>query len=467
MKRRDETMLLPAPAWSDPRVHLLDDIWLLAIFAILLAVGLPFLFGSFEIDVVRAAAGLLALGAVHVAFTLVATPSRVRSVWRTRASSALNALGVVIIGYVWQHAGGLQNPMFLAVFALPVIGSAFISRWQPHLVSLLAVAVVCVVALAQVPELRWYLSGFRGLGNWLAQLFGGNTGTQESTPFPGFYAPSGYFLVLLEVFAILIVAAAVAAEHLGTVFERIHAQLANARIEAQRGQELWTTLIEHLPAPALLVDVDSSQVICASEQVAAGFCALDTEVAGSNLFEVIRFSYPEAVQELIAGFGGVAPLTMIRVGAELRVTDVRVRHVARRGRRFALVLITDTTDEFIRRVALDVADHAALMVDASGRVLGFNRQATALFPAARTGAAIAGVLSSAGLAPEWWQPQLTGKRRMLVQIPPRIFQATLSAVTLPGEDESLYVIAFLPVGRIGDADTAATGSMSIRELVQP
>lgn len=37
MNTGDATELLPAPSWSDPRVHLLDDTWLLTIFAILLA----------------------------------------------------------------------------------------------------------------------------------------------------------------------------------------------------------------------------------------------------------------------------------------------------------------------------------------------------------------------------------------------------------------------------------------------
>ena len=32
----DSTQLIPRPVWENPRVHLLDDIWLLTIVAILL-----------------------------------------------------------------------------------------------------------------------------------------------------------------------------------------------------------------------------------------------------------------------------------------------------------------------------------------------------------------------------------------------------------------------------------------------
>ncbi len=176
------------------------------------------------------------------------------------------------------------------------------------------------------------------------------SGSGGTAPFPGFYAPAGYFLVTLQVFAVFVIACAVAAEHLGAVFERMYANLINARAEAQRGQDMWTALIEQLPVPALLVDADTSQVICAERAARAQF--LRARRAGRrqrSSTSVIRFSYPEVMQQLVGGFGGTAPLTMIHVGNDVRVTDVRVQHVSQRGRRFALLLITDATDAFIRR----------------------------------------------------------------------------------------------------------------------
>ena len=69
MKPSDTTQLLPRLVWDDPRVHLLDDIWLLTIFAILIAIGLPWLLSGFELHLGAASWGLLALGAIHVEFT--------------------------------------------------------------------------------------------------------------------------------------------------------------------------------------------------------------------------------------------------------------------------------------------------------------------------------------------------------------------------------------------------------------
>src|SRR5947209_19285484 len=37
----ERTMILARPTWENPRLHLLDDVWLLTIAAVLVATGLP------------------------------------------------------------------------------------------------------------------------------------------------------------------------------------------------------------------------------------------------------------------------------------------------------------------------------------------------------------------------------------------------------------------------------------------
>ena len=154
--------------------------------------------------------------------------------------------------------------MFLTVFALPVIGAIFLSRWHPYLIAAVSVIAVGVVALSQAPELRWYASGLMGTDKWLTWLFGNQSAVPQPS-FSGFFAPSNYLIVLLEVFAILLFACAVAAEYVGTIFERLNAHIIMARTEAERGQEMWAGLIERLPMPALLVDPDSMRVVASSE----------------------------------------------------------------------------------------------------------------------------------------------------------------------------------------------------------
>lgn len=438
MNDMDSTQMLPAPTWSDPRVHLLDDTWLLTIFAVLLATALPWLVSGFDIDFFAASIGLLALGAIHVGFTLVARP---RAGVRRPLPAILHIAGVVVVGFIWLHAGGLRNPAFLLVFALPVIGAIFLSRWQPYLMALLAILVAGAVALAQAPELRWYVPGLNAAGAWLAVAF--NQGAAADGPFPGFYAPSSYFVVLLQVFAVMIVACAVAAEYVGTVFERLHAHVYAARTEAERGQALWTGLIEDFPLPALLIDVDTLQVLCASEQAAEFYAA----APGRGLFDSVRFSYPDMIQDLITGAGGVVPLSMIRAADRLRATEVHVRHVSQQGRRFALVIIHDKTAEFTLRAALDVAEQATLVIDSQGAVLAFNKPAQALFAGLQQGADAARVLTHTALPGRWWEPGLAGRRKMHVEFATRVYQVSTSTLPLPGEEERIFVVTFVPMAR--------------------
>lgn len=457
-----DTQLLPVPSWSDPRVHLLDDTWLLTIFAILLATVIPWLVSELDINFIAACLGLLVLGAIHIAFTVIGKPARTGE--RLPALAGLHVAGIVVVGFIWVQAGGLQNPAFLMVFALPVVGAIFLSRWQPYLMALLAVAVAGAVALAQAPALRWYAPGLNAAGAWLAAVLG-QEGAATSMPFPGFYAPSSYFVVLLEVFAILVFACAVAAEYLGTIFERLHAHVELARAEAERGQEFWATLIEDLPLPAFLIDADTMNIVCASKHAAKLGAAEPAN--GRSLFETIRFSYPDEVQELIARAGGVAPLSMIKVADRLRATEVYVQHLAQKGRRYALVVIRDQTEEFTVRAALDVTEQAMMAISPDARILAFNKPARALFTAIAEQADAARLLSITGMPERWWEPGLAGRRKMHIQIGPRIYQATCSASPLPGEDEQFYVLALSPVARATvDQRTGITSTAPIADATK-
>jgi PAS domain-containing protein len=455
MKSLDSTQLLPQPTWTDPRVHLLDDLWLLAIFAILFAAGLPWLVSSFDIQLGPALLGLLGLAAIHVGFTLLTAPAPGINAGRKLALMVLHAVGVVVIAVMWHYAGGIHNPAFLLVFALPVVGAIFLSRWQPYAIATLSILAVSTIALIESPELRWYASGLVPQAAWLAPLLGGAGAATE--PFPGFYAPPGYFLVMLEVFAVLMVACAFAAEYLGTVYDRLHTDLAAARSEVGRGRELWANLIEELPLPAMLVDCRTLQVVSESAELTT-LSIEGAPAAGRKLTEAVHFTYPELIEELVNGMGGTAPHVVIQRGSELSLTQVRVQHIPYKGRRLALLLIEDMTEAFAVRSALDVAEQAIVVVDARDRVLAFNRPALALFSTTRVGADAATLLSQPDVPPRWWEPGLTGRRKMHLRISPRVFQVTSTAVALPGEQERLCVVAFLPIARAETLDGPILGA---------
>jgi hypothetical protein len=455
----DDTQVMPPPVWSDPRIHLLDDSWLLTVFAILLATALPWLLSGFDVNFVAVSLGLLALGAIH--FSLSTLGRRSSTGERRGVMTALHIAGVFLVAFIWLNAGGLQNPAFLIVFALPVVGAIFLSRWQSYVTALLAIVLVGAVALAQVPELRWYMPGFSTMGAWLGSAL--NDGGGEA-PFRGFYAPSSYYIVLLQVFAILTLACAVASEYLGTLFERLHAHLDDARAEVESGQTFWSKLIEDLPVPAFLIEPDTLRIVCSSERAQA-FCSIPP-ADNRTLPDTVRFSYPDVIQQLINGEGGLSPLSVIHVGDRLFAAEVSVQHTCQKGRRLALMAIHDKTDDLAMRAALDVIGQAALVIDSNGRIVEFNKPSLALFAGLQKNVDAAALLSLAGMSARWWEPGLTGRRKMHVEITPRIYQVTISALPLPGEDAQLYFVTFLPVARgaIGD-NTAVTATVQAPETM--
>ena len=453
-------------ALRQTQIRVLDDVWLLTLFALVLATGVPWFVSGFDIAFGAVSLGLLGLAALHVTLTFFTGSGTFTGAWHVPVLTALHAAGVVTMGIVWHHGGGLQNPVLLTVFVLPVVGAAFISRWQPYFTAGLAILVVTLAALIEAPELRWYASG---LGAWGASFLA--DGTVSAAPFPAFYAPSGYYVTLLQVFIVVTLVSAAAADYLGTLFERQRTHNELARERAQSGRDLWTSMIEHLPVPVLLVEVDTLRVIRFSESAAPILspCEGSATWIGRNVFKAIRFSYPEVVRSLIRGDAGPARPCAIRVGDDLRIAKVSVRHLTYEGHALALLTIEDVTDAFSTRAALDKAEEAVLIVDSKTRVITFNKPVRTLFPNADVGIEAARLLNHPGeSALPWWHPGLRGRRKRLVEIDERIYQMTSSTVPLAGEEEGFYVLSFLPVaGAVSANEAARITNLQHSTLVRP
>ena len=113
------------------------------------------------------------------------------------------------------------------------------------------------------------------------------------------------------------------------------------------------------------------------------------------------------------------------------------------------------------RAALDVTGQAVLVIDAHDRILAFNKPAQALFAAIDRESDASQLLSLSEAPVRWWEPGLTGRRKMHIEIGPRIYQVTCSAAPLPGEEEQLYIVAFLPMARAAGDRTGGTGTARI------
>jgi hypothetical protein len=98
-------------------------------------------------------------------------------------------------------------------------------------------------------------------------------------------------------------------------------------------------------------------------------------------------------------------------------------------------------------------------------VLAFNKLAIGLFGAVAAGVEAARLLAQSDAALRWWDPGITGRRKMHIQIGPRIYQITNSAVALAGEEERIFTVALLPVANAGSYDSSGTGTTIMTNII--
>ena len=103
-----------------------------------------------------------------------------------------------------------------------------------------------------------------------------------------------------------------------------------------------------------------------------------------------------------------------------------------------------------------MSGQAVIVIDSQARVLAYNKPAQALFAGVEKNMDANQLFSVSGMPPRWWEPGLTGRRKMHIELGPRVYQVTSSASPLPGEDERLYIVAFLPMARAALGDRADT-----------
>ena len=157
MKVFDATAADPSLAALRERKRLFDDVWLLTLFVIFVAIAVPWFLRILDLDLGPLAWSLFGFGLAYMA-GVIAT-DRIESHRNLLfVIGTVQALGVLFLGYLWHLVGGLQNPMFLLVFTLPIVaGSIVLLSWQSYVTVLMAVSVVVLAALIEAPELRWYL----------------------------------------------------------------------------------------------------------------------------------------------------------------------------------------------------------------------------------------------------------------------------------------------------------------------
>jgi PAS domain-containing protein len=417
------------------RLRLLDTAMIATFVAVCAAASVPWFLRVLPVEIGPAARVAVVYAALHLLLSRAAEAlARVRLL--QTAVMGLPLFALLVLAVVWHLLGGLFNPMLLLAFVLPVVACAVVLGRGPALGAAgVSVAVVSAVALAESPELRWYLFqlGFPA-GRSLPVVLP-SEGASELLP--GLTARPAYVFVLVSAFAVLQASCALLASSLAAARLR----WADRRQAAEHGlgspRDAFQAALHASRAPTVIVFSDTAQVLLASETFRQAMLRHGEALEGRDLFELVRFDRPDAVRDLLRT-GGEQSFCRYSVGQEARTAQLAADPFQHDGAELACLRFRDQTDLFYLSAAFD-GDDALLIFGPDRRVRYANRAAGELL-----GQLYHGMDADAALRPlngdgaDTWE----GERRVEVKRQP--FVAEQQIVALADGSEVLTVFRLRP-----------------------
>jgi hypothetical protein len=418
------------------RKRLLDGVFVLTVALAFTAVAVSWFLRLFDLDLTRAARGAFLLALGYAAAAVAADLLRGRHGLAV-ALTLLQVGGIVGLALLWHLVGGVENPMFLLAFFLPVgAGAILLSGWQPLVLALVSVASAAAVALAESAGLRFDVVQLAPPVQWLIRILP----TTSSVIVAGPGTPPAAQLVALGAFAALQLGFVLLTQALAGFSLTLQARTPAAVSALDEGDPLFGAVAKASLAPTAVVFADSAQVVRCSDSFRERMLLHGEDLAGRNLFELARFAEPEKVRALLVT-GGELPFCFYDVGREPRVARLRVDAVSHRGTRYANVVLHDLIDLFYLKAALDGTEEPLMLIGKDERLRYFNRAASRLLGELYFGQEAVGVLGPV-LGGAWRGARPRGTSR--VEIRGRPYSAIAVEVRTPEQGEVVTILRLLP-----------------------
>ena len=178
-------------------------------------------------------------------------------------------------------------------------------------------------------------------------------------------------------------------------------QQARDRSAKRSAEDLFQAILRASPQPGILVDRVSRQVVDGSDSFRRQF--LDGTYADRGLFDLIEFSQPERIEQLIARGSGVAWYAVYYVNGAARVANVRCHSVEHDGASYVYLVLDDVTEQHYLKAAFDAVPDPLLIVNAQRKLLYANRPAEEAFGDLYFGMDVEPLLRHEGLEVGWWR----------------------------------------------------------------
>lgn len=381
------------------RKRMLDAAWVVCWVALVAAAAVPWFLNVLPVDLGRAA--WFVFGSALLYLVAAAITDRFTSqIAATTAMRLMPLASVVLMGALWHMVGGIANPIFLMAFVLPVIISSntAMSR-QAHASALLSSVVVTLVALAESPELRWYLAGSSPrIWSWLDVV--ASVLPARAEVFPEVRPSPAYEFTILVTFTVTQFLVAFLATPLSTLLRRLDTRIQTSHQMLNEVQGLFHAVLTAEPEPSAIVYADSLQVIQASDSFFKRMLLRPSEIIGRGLLDLVGFDQAAKIREALQNPSGEIPFAVYRVRDDLRIANLTFHRTEHAGTAYIFVGFQEVTNLFYLHSALDTVEDAICVVGSDSRVHYSNRSANELFGDLYLGIDIAAIPAFAALLQE-------------------------------------------------------------------
>ncbi|HYC93745.1 MAG TPA: response regulator [Thermoanaerobaculia bacterium] len=205
----------------------------------------------------------------------------------------------------------------------------------------------------------------------------------------------------------------------------------------RRAEGLFQSLLRAAPVPAALVDLATRRVIDGSDTFRRQF--IESYSADRGLFDLIEFTQPERIEQLLARGSGTAWHAVYYVKGVARVANVRCYTVEHEGTGYAYVTLEDVTEQHYLKAAFDAVPDPLLILSSRQTLLYANRAAEEVFGNLYFGMDVRPFLRQEGEEDAWWlgMDRFEEKR---VEIAAQPYDATAVPFRFAGEGETSTIL---------------------------
>ncbi len=206
----------------------------------------------------------------------------------------------------------------------------------------------------------------------------------------------------------------------------------------RRAEDLFHAVLRASPLPGMLVDRTSGTIVDGSDTFRRQF--LDgRSLADHSLLDLIEFSHPERIEQLLARGSGTAWHTVYHAKDVAHVANVRCYSVDHEGASYAYVILEDVTEQHYLKAAFDAVPDPLLIVSSQQQLLYANRRAEEVFGELYFGMSVAPLLRQDDPDEHWWT-RLDRYEERRVTLAGQPYDANAVPFRFAGEAESSTIL---------------------------